>query len=78
MLTITCRSGPIIGAGGFDRPGVGSIGQYLDPSEWDGSDDFVPVNSRSILVIAKAAEVLETERLDDLKFEPPCLEPLTI
>lgn len=40
LLTVTGRSGPIIGAGGVDRPGVDSIGQYLDPSE-----GMVPISS---------------------------------
>jgi hypothetical protein len=78
LLTVTGRSGPIIGAGGIDMPGVDRIGQYLDASNWDGSDIFLPANSRSILVVPDAAKAVEARHPKDLQFDLAGLEPLVI
>src|SRR5438105_13451069 len=57
VLGVAGRAGPVrTGKGspvGHDR-----LGHYLDPREWDGSDLFHPANENTILVTARAAELI--------------------
>jgi hypothetical protein len=74
FLVVTGRSGPIYGVAGARRRGVPVLGQYLDASEWDGSDIFLAANSGSILVTNNCAELLKRARLRNLRLEPAGLE----
>jgi hypothetical protein len=74
LLTVRGRSGPVYGVDGAHRDGLETLGQYLDPKEWDGSDLFVPSNRNVILIARQAAETLEAAHLSNLELDPAGLE----
>ena len=73
VLGVAGRAGPV-------RTGKGSpvghdpLGHYLDPREWDGSDLFHPGNENTILVTARAAELIREAHLKNVRLEPAGLE----
>jgi hypothetical protein len=75
LLAVSGRSGSVYGVGGAPRLDVDTLGQYLDPTEWDGSDLFVPANQQVILLTAQAAHALDAARLRNLVVDPAGLEP---
>jgi hypothetical protein len=58
LLLVRGRAGPVFGVGGIVRQDLDPVGQYLDPSEWDGSDLFLPAN-RSVILVTERNVALE-------------------
>ena len=69
VLGVAGRAGPVRRGKGLD-----SLSQYLDPREWDGSDLFHPANENTVLVTARAAELIRDAHLKNVRLEPAGLE----
>lgn len=76
LLAITGSCGRLYGVGGDPVPHLSSIGDFLDPHAWDGSDFFLAENHDGILLTASCAEILKNSTLTNLEIEPARLEPL--
>jgi hypothetical protein len=74
LLVVLGRSGPTYSAS--SHPELPRFGEFLDPSDWDGSDFFCPANYAGFLVTGRASEALRRARLRNLHFECGSLEPL--
>jgi hypothetical protein len=76
LLGVSGRSGPTYSAARNPLPGLPPLGEFLDPSDWDGSDFFCPGNWAGFLVTGRAAAALRNARLRNLQMECGSLEPL--
>jgi hypothetical protein len=74
LLVITGTTGPVYGVHDLRREELPALGYFLDPTEWDGSDLFVPANTSEILVVPACAAMLKKARLRNLRLEPVGLE----
>jgi len=68
LLQVCGRCGPIRGASGR------SVGLFLDPRTWDGSDLFLPENEDRILMTARCADALSVARLKNVELSLAGLE----
>ncbi len=76
VLGVSGRSGPTYSAARNPLPGLPRLGEFLDPSDWDGSDFFCPDNLNGFLITATAAAALRKARLRNLYMECGSLEQL--
>jgi hypothetical protein len=76
LLIITGRCGPVFGVGGEESDRVPSVGQFLDPTRWDGSDIFTPDNLSAVFMTTECSQKLEQAGLTNLEIEHAGLEAL--
>jgi hypothetical protein len=76
LLTVSGACGRLYGVDGDPLPGGGGIGNFLDPTQWDGSDLFVADNHNAIFMTPRCADVLGTAGLSNLELRQEGLEPL--
>jgi hypothetical protein len=79
-LAITGRCGPVDTSlsSVVELPPVVPTGQglkvwrglYFDPQTWDGSDLFVPSNTRHLIVVERVKEALEEAGMTNIEFVP--------
>jgi hypothetical protein len=76
LLMLTGRCGPVFGVGGETSDSIPSVGQFLDPTRWDGSDMFTPDNLSAVFMTLECAQKLEQGGLTNLEIEHAGLEAL--
>jgi hypothetical protein len=76
LLTVSGACGRLYGVDGDPLPNEGRIGNFLDPTQWDGSDLFVAENHNAIFMTSRSADVLGTVGLSNLELRQEGLEPL--
>lgn len=76
LLSISGRCGPMFGVGGDPYPGIASVGSFIDPARWDGSDFFIADNNNEILIVSATAKRLQQLSLSNVVMEEAGLESI--